>query len=149
MEFFPLERQSLHIYHLFYLMKEILLLSNSKKLPWGKKYLRVPPCRIFKLYRNWKEWAMHLMKPMLETCPPPTRARPSITRVCPHLICTHPFLVMRAFLSPMHTPSFQCVSYVHPSASPPHCTYPLLAVRIFLFQGITLRREWHLYKLTM
>jgi hypothetical protein len=52
--FIPLDlvQNYLYIYLLFYLVKEIVLLSNFEKLPWNKKHLNVPPSRIFKIYTN-------------------------------------------------------------------------------------------------
>lgn len=44
-----LECHSLYIYHLFYLVKEVVLLSDSKKLLWNKKYIRIPSYRIYKI----------------------------------------------------------------------------------------------------
>jgi hypothetical protein len=87
-------------------MKEILLPSNFEKLPWNKKYFKVPPCRIFKILKIKIKLALHLMRLALQTCPflshlrSPCSACPAY-RACPPLTHTHPLPAVHALLSPL------------------------------------------------
>jgi hypothetical protein len=51
----------LHIYHLDFHLKKKILPSNFEKILWSNKFLKVPPCKNYFLWK-WR-WHLLLMRP--------------------------------------------------------------------------------------
>jgi hypothetical protein len=51
----------LHIHHLDFYLKKKILPSNFEKIIWNNKFLKVPPCRNYFLWKS--RWYLLLMRP--------------------------------------------------------------------------------------